>query len=494
MINLKALIAGALLFASATTNATDYLCPVMNSYQNLTCEGSLRVTNLSQLQAYRSDLGLHKNKIKNLIIDFDLSSSALSVSTPCQATVTKNHTINVNGNFCLHGDKGVVIEDSTNLQTQNLRLETSSEVIIQKDATINAYNLELISNGIGDISHAHIREGAHVNATNFLMKAFDKSTIGKNSNFNISDSFGLYSLGDDVASIGENTKITSTSVEINSVDQLRLANVVISASDVVLNANNKCVINAKNVQINASSKLGNCFLQSSPGGKFTANITQGGAPLTVIFDASKIVNAKVFVWTFGTGDVVTNNTSKTTYTYTRAGTYTATLKYSENINGKNLKTAGSIQVRVKEIANLPPVASLSCAVNYLLINCNALASYDPEGQPLSFHFDYGDSFLDDNTLGLSSHAYDAAGLYTIKLIVTDSAGASSTATTQVQAVRPPNILPSLVLNCSSNSINQLDCNANGSADSDGSIFSFQYNWGDNSTDTKADSSALTCSV
>lgn len=217
-------------------------------------------------------------------------------------------------------------------------------------------------------------------------------------------------------------------------------------------------------------------------------VPEGGI---VTFDASNIRPAKKFLFNFGDGNSLTTVNSVVSYQYRSAGVFKASLTYQINANDKNpnYKEAGSVSITVKSSTpkpNQPPVARLSCSTSNLLVNCNALASTDPENQPLIFNFDYADGFSENNTTGISSHAYQAPGLYTVRLNVFDSAGASGEATTQVQAVKPPNKLPTLALNCSSSQINTLVCDAIGSADADGTIVSYTFAWDDSTSDAKAE--------
>jgi len=230
---------------------------------------------------------------------------------------------------------------------------------------------------------------------------------------------------------------------------------------------------------------------ANPNRIFYVDKAQGSGPLTVKFDASNIKPAKKFYWNFGNGEVLTTENPIVSYTFKMPGTYTASLKFAVNASDKdlkNLKDAGNIQINVLGNVNVAPTASISCTANYMLVTCNALGSFDPEGQPLSYQFLYSDGFIESNTNGLSTHAFSSAGLYAIKLVVTDNASATSDITTQVQVVSPQNLLPVLALNCFSNYLNTLTCNANGSYDPDGMIFAYRYEWDDNSFDVRADSS------
>ncbi|MBC7539823.1 MAG: PKD domain-containing protein [Bacteriovorax sp.] len=191
-----------------------------------------------------------------------------------------------------------------------------------------------------------------------------------------------------------------------------------------------------------------------------------------------------YSWNFGDQSSLAN-TSTVTHNFSKGGNKNISLTVTDSFGGTNTVTK-SIAVR----DNFPPVASLSCSTNSLLAACNALASYDPEGQAITFKFEYSDSFVETNTNGISTHAYPLAGLYTVKLTVTDSLGASTLATTQVQAVKPPNQLPTIKLNCNSSRPNYLVCNGLGSTDSDGSIVSYQYSFDDGSSETRADENSI----
>ncbi|MDD4976385.1 MAG: hypothetical protein PHY93_18650 [Bacteriovorax sp.] len=52
MISFKASLVGLLVLLSTQSNAADFLCPIPSNFQNLSCEGSVTVTNLTNLIAY----------------------------------------------------------------------------------------------------------------------------------------------------------------------------------------------------------------------------------------------------------------------------------------------------------------------------------------------------------------------------------------------------------------------------------------------------------
>jgi len=125
-----------------------------------------------------------------------------------------------------------------------------------------------------------------------------------------------------------------------------------------------------------------------------------------------------------------------------------------------------------------PVANIQCDVNNLFVNCHALGSFDPKGTPLTYEFNLGNGHSESNSTGIVAYAYSDAGLYDVSVKVIDAQGMFSIATTKVQAVRPPNILPFADFNCDSPEPLTLYCWDNGISDQDGIIVSKKLTFDD----------------
>lgn len=222
MNSLKALLAGLLVFISANINAGVFLCPVASNFQNLTCSGSVTAKSLSDVILYKNSLGIKNGRPKNLIVDFDLSTNALTISTPCKITVAERRSIIINGALCLHAEQGIDFDSSSHLEANNVRLESSKNVLIEGQAVIKADNLELLSLGNTEDSRAHIRASANVDATNLSLEAFNRVSLGANSTYKIAGDLRLYSRGDDDASVGVGTRVTATSFELQAYDQAKI--------------------------------------------------------------------------------------------------------------------------------------------------------------------------------------------------------------------------------------------------------------------------------
>ncbi|MEC5190380.1 MULTISPECIES: PKD domain-containing protein [unclassified Arthrobacter] len=130
-------------------------------------------------------------------------------------------------------------------------------------------------------------------------------------------------------------------------------------------------------------------------------------------------------------------------------------------------------------ANQAPVASFSQACTGLSCGFDASASSDSDGTVSEMAWDFGDGQTDVGTT--PSHAYSAAGTFQVRLTVTDNLG-SSTSVTQPVTVTAPNKAPVAALTAACDA---LSCafDASTSSDADGSVISWQWDFGDGATGT-----------
>lgn len=91
--------------------------------------------------------------------------------------------------------------------------------------------------------------------------------------------------------------------------------------------------------------------------------------------------------------------------------------------------SGSIQKIVYTTGNLTPVAVASASATSglapLSVNFNAVGTYDPDSNPLTFSWNFGDGTI--SNASTTSHIYTSNGTYFPTLTVTDTSGATSTA-------------------------------------------------------------------
>ncbi len=84
-----------------------------------------------------------------------------------------------------------------------------------------------------------------------------------------------------------------------------------------------------------------------------------------------------------------------------------------------------------------------------LVSFNAFASYDPDGQPLDFKWNFGDGATDHTgTVGFTSHAYADNGVFAVQVTVTDADNLSAQAQCIAQITNVAPSFPCSVRGCS----------------------------------------------
>ena len=114
------------------------------------------------------------------------------------------------------------------------------------------------------------------------------------------------------------------------------------------------------------------------------------------------------------------------------------------------------------------------------VNFNGTTSFDPDGTIVGYAWDYGDGSTGSGTT--PSHSYSIAGIYIVKLNVTDNSGSTQVSTQTVTITdRPPTI--SLTQSSTTAAPGQAVIITISASDPDGTIATTTVNWGDGTTDT-----------
>ena len=210
-----------------------------------------------------------------------------------------------------------------------------------------------------------------------------------------------------------------------------------------------------------------------PTAAFTDTVTDLGLAVDGSSSVDPDGSIASYAWTFGDGATAAGATA--THTYPAAGTYQVKLTVTDNEGG----TATATKQVTATAPNVPPVAAFTTSVADLGLSADASSSTDSDGTIASYAWTFGDGAT--GTGPTVTHAYAAGGTYDVTLTVTDNKGASTNLTKQV-IVTPPNVAPSASFTSSGAELEKA-FDASASADSDGTIASYAWKFGDGETDT-----------
>jgi PKD repeat protein len=134
--------------------------------------------------------------------------------------------------------------------------------------------------------------------------------------------------------------------------------------------------------------------------------------------------------------------------------------------------------------NQEPTASFTAVADGLAVAFDATGSSDPEGQPLTYAWDFGDGTT--GTGATTTKTYGAAGTYQITLTVTDAGGLTNSRSAQVEVTSPPPGNTSPTANFTANATGlKVDLDASASTDEEGPIASYAWDFGDGTTGSGA---------
>jgi PKD repeat protein len=208
---------------------------------------------------------------------------------------------------------------------------------------------------------------------------------------------------------------------------------------------------------------------SNPSASFTKAVT--GLSVSVDASGSSAASGRTitgYSWDFGDGGTATGKTA--THAYDTGGSYTITLKVTDNVG---VVGTSSQQVTVHQ----SPTAALTATATGLTASADGSASQAFDGASVSsYRWDWGDgSAKQDTTSPTATHTYATPGPYTVTLVVTDSTGAASAPVTK--PVTAAHADPVAAFSASMN-LSDLSVDASASTASDGATLSYSWNWGD----------------
>ncbi len=205
----------------------------------------------------------------------------------------------------------------------------------------------------------------------------------------------------------------------------------------------------------------------------TASFTFSCSGLTCHFDGSGSSDSDgtivAYQWDFGDYSGASGSAPTFDHTYLQAGSYSVTLRVIDN--GKQSATSGP---RTVTVTNVPPTARFSVSCSALSCSFDGTGSSDSDGTINSYWWNFGDG----SPLGVGStatHTFAQNGSYSVTLTVIDNGGLNATATKTVSV--GPNTPPTAAFTFTCTG---LTCSFDGnrSADPDGSIASYAWDFGD----------------
>jgi PKD repeat protein len=218
-----------------------------------------------------------------------------------------------------------------------------------------------------------------------------------------------------------------------------------------------------------------------PDPAFTYTPTSPTTQDTVTFDATSADDPDgsitSYQWNFDEGTTATGQT--VSHTFDDDGSYDVTVTTTDDDGATGSRTQ-AVQVR-----NVGPTAAVSFAPTSPdtsdTIAFDGSGSSDPDGSITSYAWDFGDGTT--ATGSDPSHSYGDDGSYAVTLTVTDDDGVTDIATTTLTVA---NRGPTASLTTSPSDPDTTDdvtFDAGGSSDPDGSITSYQWDFGDGTTGT-----------
>ena len=215
---------------------------------------------------------------------------------------------------------------------------------------------------------------------------------------------------------------------------------------------------------------------ASPGGPYAGTINQ-----QVAFDGtgSSDPDGSVvsYAWRFGDGNSGTGPTP--THIYTTGGAFTVTLTVTDN---DNLTGTSTTTANITDGSGVqPPVANAGgpyAGNTGIGIQLDGSGSADPDGTIAAYDWDFGDGSRASGARPM--HAYAAAGLYTVTLVVTDNVGQQGTASTTADVTDAPNRAPVADPGgpYSAEPGTPVSFDGSGSSDADGTVASYAWDFGD----------------
>ncbi|MCF7889760.1 PKD domain-containing protein [Candidatus Bipolaricaulota bacterium] len=221
-----------------------------------------------------------------------------------------------------------------------------------------------------------------------------------------------------------------------------------------------------------------------PNAGYDANPTSGEAPLESTFDASgsSDPDGRIASYDWGFDDGSTGTGETVNHTFDSAGDYTVELTVTDD-GGATNDTTKNISVTS---SNQAPTASFSANPTSgeapLEVTFDASSAEDSDGTITSYEWDFDDGSTGSGVSG--TYTFTSSGTYNVQLTVTDNDGGTDSTSETISVSSEPNQPPSSSFTASPTSGEaplEVSFDASGANDPDGSIDSYNWDFGDGTT-------------
>ena len=203
---------------------------------------------------------------------------------------------------------------------------------------------------------------------------------------------------------------------------------------------------------------------------FTYNCTGSACEFDASGSADSDGRIASYEWTFGDG--TSGHGASIGHTYASGRRYLVTLTVTDDAG-----LTGTLTANVT--ANAAPLASFSAVCNGATCTFDASASVDVDGAITAYFWDFGDG--QNGYAARLTHTYAAAGTFTVTLRVWDNSGTGSAGLHQKNVtVLAVNASPVASFGSLCPAVT-CTFDASGSSDSDGTIVSYAWDFGDGTT-------------
>jgi len=137
--------------------------------------------------------------------------------------------------------------------------------------------------------------------------------------------------------------------------------------------------------------------------------------------------------------------------------------------------------------NPPPVAAFTYDVNGLSVDFTNASADD--GSITDYEWSFGDGAT--STEANPTHLFDGTGNYTVSLTVTDDEGDTGTVSQVVSVTAPGNQQPTAAFDVTDETLLSIEVDGGDSGDADGTITSYEWDWGDDKPNDFGETSSHT---